>query len=278
MAGTNHEGGAIVVTGGAGGIGVAIATQLAETGHRVVVADLDRDGAEAVAERLGSRVEAARLDVTDAAACQQLAAQVEADHGLAVWINNAGVFVPGPAFAADPAATDRMFAVNTHGVINGSRAALDVFRSTGRGHVVNVVSLAGLVPPPGETVYAATKHAALAWSVGTLHDLRLAGHRRLHVSAVCPDGVWTPMLHERVDDPNAAASWQGVLLQPEDVARVVLDVVARPRPVVSVPRRRGTVRLYAAFPRLVAPFLRLIMWRARGRQAAFRRRHVPPGG
>ena len=109
--------------------------------------------------------------------------------------------------------------------------------------------------------------------MGTLHDLRLAGHRHIHVSAVCPDGVWTPMLRDRVDDPHAAASWQGVLLQPEDVARVVVDVVARPRPVVSIPRRRGLVRLYAAFPRLVGPFLGLIMRRGRAEQAAFRRRH-----
>lgn len=277
MAGPSH-GGAVVVTGGGGGIGAALATRLADAGRQVVVADLDRDGATAVADRLGARVAAARLDVTDAAACRQLAQQVQADHGLGVWINNAGIFTPGPAFEADPASTERMFAVNTHGVINGSRAALDVFRSTGRGHVVNVVSLAGLVPPPGETVYAATKHAALAWSVGTLHDLRLAGHRHIHVSAVCPDGVWTPMLRDRVDDPHAAASWQGVLLQPEDVARVVVDVVARPRPVVSVPRRRGLVRLYAAFPRLVGPFLGMIMRRARAEQAAFRRRHTAGGG
>lgn len=264
--------GAVVVTGGAGGIGTATARRLLDRGHHVVLADLDQAAAVAVAGRLGGDASAHELDVTDPEACRRLAQEVEATHGLAVWMNNAGVFEPGPAFEADPVATERMFAVNTHGVINGTRAALDVLRPKGRGHVVNVVSLAGLVAPPGETLYAATKHAALAYSVGMQHDLRLAGHRGIRVSAVCPDGVWTPMLHARVDDPHAASSWQGVLLDPDDVAGAIERVVARPRPVTSVPRRRGVVRLYAAFPRLVGPFVGLIMRRARARQAAFARK------
>lgn len=275
--------GAVVITGGAGGIGSATAARLVQDGHHVVIADLDVDRAAAVAADLGGGASSVVLDVTDTDACRALARRVAAEHGLAVWVNNAGILRTGPAFEEERAAIDRLFAVNAHGVINGTQAALEVFRDRGSGQVVNVVSLAGLVPPPGETLYAATKHAALAYSVGVLHDLRLAGHRHIDVSAVCPDGVWTPMLYDHADDPHAAPSWQGVMLQAEDVAEAIADVVARPRPVVSVPRRRGaSARLYAAFPRMVGPFVGLVMRRARAKQAAFRRDEIsrsrPPRG
>src|SRR2546423_3173701 len=99
------------------------------------------------------------------------------------------------------------------------------------GHVINVVSLAGLVAAQGETLYSATKHAAIAFSLGTLSDLRRAGVRRVQISALCPDGIWTPMLHEKVDDPDAALSWSGTLLAPEDVAERAVGLLDHPRPV-----------------------------------------------
>ena len=84
--------------------------------------------------------------------------------------------------------------------------------------MINVISLAGLGAPPGEALYAATKHGAIAFTLGTLADLRRSGLRGVQVSAVCPDGIWTPMLHDKLDDPDAAPSFSGVLLRPEDVA------------------------------------------------------------
>ena len=73
-----------------------------------------------------------------------------------------------------------------------------------RGHIINVVSLAGLVAAPGEVAYAASKHAAMAFSIGTLADLRRSGVKDIHVSAICPDGIWSPMLEDKLDDPDAA--------------------------------------------------------------------------
>ena len=64
--------------------------------------------------------------------------------------------------------------------------------------------LAGLGAPPGEALYAATKHGAIAFSLGSLADLRRAGFKGIHVSAVCPDGIWTPMIADKLDDPDAA--------------------------------------------------------------------------
>src|SRR5918992_727893 len=108
--------------------------------------------------------------------------------------------------------------VDTLGPINGPRAALEPMRAAGRGHVVNVVSLAGLGAPPGEALYAATKHGAIAFSLGALADLRRSGFSEVHVSAVCPDGIWTPMISDKLDDPDAAPSFSGQLLRAEEVA------------------------------------------------------------
>ena len=93
--------------------------------------------------------------------------------------------------------------------------------------MINVVSLAGIVAAPGEAVYGASKHAAIAFSLGTLYDLRQAGVKGVDISCVCPDGIWTPMLFDKLDDPAAAASFSGVLLKPEQVAEAVGRLVDR---------------------------------------------------
>jgi NAD(P)-dependent dehydrogenase (short-subunit alcohol dehydrogenase family) len=260
-----------VVTGGGGGLGVEIARRLAHMGYRVWLADVDTDAAAAGAATIGERAVVASLDVTDPEACRRLAAEVEREAGLAVWVNNAGILRTGPSWSHAGGATDAMFAVNVHGTVNGTNAALELMRAQDFGHVVNIVSLAGLVAPPGETVYAATKHAALAYTLGTAQDLRQHGSTGIHLSAVCPDGIWTPMLYSLVDDPEAAPSWSGVLLRPERVADRVAALVRRPRPMVSIPRWRGGVARFAAtFPALMLRAGPRIMAQARARQRAFR--------
>jgi NAD(P)-dependent dehydrogenase (short-subunit alcohol dehydrogenase family) len=259
-----------VVTGGAGGLGRAIGAELVRRGYRVRLADIDPAAAGAAAADLGGGASGVALDVTDAAAVRELAAAVAADDGLAVWVNNAGILRTGPSWEHDADEVRALFDVNVHGTIHGTAAALEAMRPVGRGHIVNIVSLAGLVAPPGETVYAATKHAALAYTVGTAHDLRLQGVRDIALSAVCPDGIWTPMLYDVIDDPEAALSWSGVLLTPERVARAVGRTLDRRSPIVSVPRWRGGIaRSYAALPRLALRIGPTVVAQARRKQARF---------
>ncbi|WP_211262228.1 SDR family NAD(P)-dependent oxidoreductase [Nitriliruptor alkaliphilus] len=259
-----------VVTGGAGGLGRAVGAELVRRGHRVRLADLDPVAAEDAAAGLGSNATGVRLDVTDGAAVRALADEVAATDGLAVWVNNAGILRTGPSWSHADDEVHALFDVNVHGTIHGTTAAIDVMRRGGDGHIVNVVSLAGLVAPPGETVYAATKHAALAYTMGTAHDLRQHGITGLHLTAICPDGIWTPMLHDLVDDPEAALSWSGPLLTPEQVARQVGRALDRRSPVVSVPRWRGGVaRAYAAFPRIALRLGPTVVAQARRKQARF---------
>jgi short-subunit dehydrogenase len=266
---------AAVVTGAARGMGLEIARRLAARGYLVTVADVAEDAAAAAAEEIGGGAEAAALDVRDAGACELLAHRAaERGGGLAVWVNSAGILRCAPSWEHSERERRAMFDVNAHGLINGTLAALELMRPAGRGHVINLISLAGLGAPPGETLYAATKHAALAFSLGTLYDLRVAGVEDVHIGAVCPDGVWTPMLRENVDDPHAAPSWSGVMLDPGEVAEAAVALLDRPRPLLVMPRWRGTVaRAYAAFPALAERLAPRLMAQARRKQAAWAREH-----
>jgi NAD(P)-dependent dehydrogenase (short-subunit alcohol dehydrogenase family) len=183
------------------------------------------------------------------------------------------VLVTGHVWEHDPGLRKLLFEVNTLGTINGSLAALELMRPRRSGHLINVISLAGLGAPPGEALYAATKHGAMAFTLGTLADLRREGEHEIRVSAVCPDGIWTPMLHDKLDDPDAAPSFSGILLRPETVAAAVAGLLDRPRVVLTIPRwRGGVVRLIDAMPGLATRFLALWMRDAQRRQRRWKRR------
>jgi NAD(P)-dependent dehydrogenase (short-subunit alcohol dehydrogenase family) len=267
--------GAAVVTGAARGLGLEIARGLSARGYTVLLSDLDAEAARAAAAAIALTGSAVPLDVRDAAACRELARHAAGlPGGLQVWVNNAGVLPTGPAWEHDPDTRRLVLEVNALGTINGTLAAVETMRQAGQGHIVNVVSLAGLVAPPGEALYAASKHAALAFTLGTLFDLRQAGVGGIHVCALCPDGIWTPMLYEKVDDPGAAMSWSGALLDPERVAQAALSLLDHPRPVLTIPRWRGAVvRVFDAFPRLTLRALPLLVAGARRKQRAFKSRN-----
>jgi len=208
-----------VVTGAAGGLGSALSAALRDDGYRVIGADL------AGADR--------ELDVRDPDACRGLAAEVRPD----LWVNNAGILAAGSALTQLDAEIRRCIDVNLLGVINGSRAATDVMVERGSGRILNIASLASWVAVPGETVYAATKHAVRAFSVGLAAELRRTGVR---VKILCPDGIWTPMLHDRLSDPAAAMSFTGTrLLSADEVAAAAMDLLASRKVLASVPPNRG---------------------------------------
>lgn len=167
------------------------------------------------------------------------------------WVNNAGVLATGPAWEQDPELRRLMLDVNALGSVNGTVAAIEAMRDRGGGHIVNVVSLAGLAAVAGEAVYAASKHAVMGFSLSTIADLRAAHIDDIDISCICPDGIWTPMLYDKLDDPGSAMSFSGKLLQPEEVVESVRKVLDRPRLVTALPRWRGLgARLVDATPRL----------------------------
>lgn len=215
-----------VVTGAARGLGLAIAERLHAVGYEVVPTDIaDTDE---------------QLDVTDAQACRDLAQRVQPD----IWINNAGVLGAGDVATQDDTVIDQVVAVNLLGVMRGTRAAVEVMRGRdggrGRGHVVNVGSLASWVPVPGECVYAATKAGVLSFTLGLEGELRAQGVTGIKFTVVCPDGMLTPMITDIIDDPAIAMTFTGLrLVEPDEVAVAVVKALKRPRRIVSVPKWRG---------------------------------------
>jgi NAD(P)-dependent dehydrogenase (short-subunit alcohol dehydrogenase family) len=261
-----------LVTGAGRGIGLEIARRLVGRGYQVAIADIVERNAATAAEELGDRAWPRPLDVTDAAACRAAAGEViERTGSLDVWVNNAGILHTGFSHEQPAEEHRRMLEVNAMGTINGTLAAIERMKETGRGSIINVVSLAGLVTAPGIVGYAASKHAAMAFSTGTLADLRRAGIKDIHISTVCPDGVWTDMVD--VDDPEDALSFSGVMFMPEQIAERAERLLDHPEPVLAIPRWRGRfARFFARHPRLSVRATPLLMRDARRRQRSFKKK------
>lgn len=242
-----------VVTGAGAGLGAAIAERLRRRGDTVIGVDLrgsDRD-----------------VDVSDAAALDAIAEEVQPH----VWVNNAGILGAGRVLEQPLHEIRRVVDVNLMGVIHGTVAAARVMGGNGGGRILNVASLASWVPVPGETVYAATKHAVRAFSVGLNQELRGSG---VSICVLCPDGMWTPMLHDRLDDPNAALSFTGTrLLTPEEVADAALRLLDSRATLASVPRHKGAMLRIAGIAPSAAGVIHPVFERlGRKRQQRMRKR------
>jgi NAD(P)-dependent dehydrogenase (short-subunit alcohol dehydrogenase family) len=259
-----------VVTGAARGLGFEIVRLLSRRGYAVVAADLDAATVRGAHDG-DDRVHPIGLDVRDGEAVAALAEATTVEHGrLDVWVNNAGILHTGPSWDLGVASARAVVEVNTLGTVHGTLAALEQMRPRSRGAIVNVVSLAGLSPVPGMAAYSASKHAALAFSLSTLGELRASGESGISISCLCPSGIWTPMLHDKTEDFWASASFGGRLLGPIEVAERAVALIDRPRPVACVPRFMGPVsRLVAAAPRLTTVLTPWVMRAA----AAQRRRN-----
>ena len=186
----------VIVTGAASGIGRALASALLARGDTVVVADIDGDGAERAAGELARHgpgaATAAAVDVRDAAAVHGLVHGTRDRYGrLDVMVNNAGIGVGGEAGELLLAHWDRVIDVNLRGVVHGVHAAYPVMIAQRSGHIVNTASLAGLLPTPGLTPYAMTKHAVVGLSLSLRAEAAAYG---VGVTAVCPGFVDTPIL------------------------------------------------------------------------------------
>jgi NAD(P)-dependent dehydrogenase (short-subunit alcohol dehydrogenase family) len=266
--------GGAVVTGAARGLGLEIARRLAARGLAVNVADVDADTAERAAEEIGAGAWSTALDVRDAEACRTVARETAERAGsLDVWVNNAGILINGIAHEQEIEVHRRMLEVNAVGTYSGTLAAIERMREAGRGHIINVISLAGLAAGPGIVGYSASKHAAIAFSLGTAADLRRTGLGGIVISCVCPDGVWTPMISDKLDDPDDALSFSGVMLMPEKVAERVERLLDKPKPVLAIPSWRGRlVRFFDSHPALTARLMPLMMRDALRRQRAFKRK------
>jgi NAD(P)-dependent dehydrogenase (short-subunit alcohol dehydrogenase family) len=181
----------VVITGGASGIGAAIAVGLAAHGTaRIVIADLDYGRAKLVADSIGC--EARRLDVGHEADVAEMINDIQRQSQIDFYFSNAGVGAPGGVETGD-AVWDRAWAVNVMSHVFAFRALLHDWTNRRQGHFIVTASGAGLSAVPSQVAYTASKHAA----VGLAESLRIRhAADGIMVSCVCPTAVNTPLLAE----------------------------------------------------------------------------------
>jgi len=233
------------VTGGANGIGFAMAKAFLGAGMRVVIADVDEQALSAAAAALkgaNSEVLAVQLDVTDRDQFSKVADQVEAEFGVIdVLCNNAGVYRGGTIDKVTYEDWDWVLGVNVGGVVNGVQTFAQRMKERGNGgHIVNTASMAGMTTSPGLGVYNASKFAVVGMSEAMQGDL---AEHNIGVSVLCPGMVRTRILESertRPDElePNQAGAEEaakdhnaimqtamGTGIDPDEVGEMVLQGV-----------------------------------------------------
>ena len=237
------RGAVVVVTGASSGFGELAALRFATAGAHTVLAARRLERLESLAERIASRggsALAVRCDVTELEQLESLRDRVAGAFGRCdVLVNNAGI-PGGGQFRTTPAdRLERVLDVNLRAVVLGTKLFLPMMLEAGRGHVVNVASLAGRFATPGAAVYGATKHGVVAFSEALYHEL--APHRIL-VTSVNPG--FAPTEGFPVRGPSV------VRLDPDDVAALIVDVVRRGiAPEISIPRSLAALQAF----RVLAP-------------------------
>lgn len=184
--------GVAVVTGAASGIGAALAAVLAGRGCNLALADVNAAGLQSVASRAraaGVRVSEHRLDVADASAVAALPEAILGEHGrVTVLVNNAGVALVGRFDQISMADFEWLFNVNFWGTVHMTRAFLPLLRREQAAQLVNLSSVYGLIAPPGETAYAASKFAVRGFTEALRHELEGS---TVGVTVVHPGGIRT---------------------------------------------------------------------------------------
>ncbi|MGO4884941.1 MAG: SDR family NAD(P)-dependent oxidoreductase [Bryobacteraceae bacterium] len=229
-----------IVTGGASGIGRALCEELARRGAITVVADINFDGAQAVASGIGAnggRATAAPLDVTSAEDVERLVEDTVRAHGrLDYMFNNAGIGVGGEVQDLTLEHWRKGIDINLWGVIYGATAAYKQMMRQGSGHIVNTASAAGLVGEPGLTPYSVTKSAVIALSTALRAEGEAFGVR---VSVVCPGFVDTAIYENAIgmqmDKEEFLKKLPVKLVSAPDAARAILRGVERNEAIIVFP-------------------------------------------
>lgn len=250
-----------IVTGGGMGLGEALCEELGGRGAKVVVADIDDDAARLVAGRLeqsGVPARAVCVDVADPAAVAELIESTVAEYGRVDYmINNAGIAIGGDSRDLSMQQWRRVIDVDLLGVVHGTVHAYRLMARQGHGHIVNISSLSGLVPQPGNAAYCTSKHGIVGLSL----SLRAEGaDLGVKVSVACPGDMKTKiydnmvvvnMPRERVVTLSRRTHYLMPQMSAQAAAQAILRGVDRNRPLIVFPAAVQVIwHLYRRFPGL----------------------------
>ncbi|RDH74753.1 SDR family NAD(P)-dependent oxidoreductase [Mycolicibacterium moriokaense] len=220
----------VAITGGARGIGFATAKALLARGAQVVIGDRDvafQESAVVGLSKLG-RVSGYPLDVTDRESFATFLDKARTDGGghIDVLINNAGVMPIGPFLEQSEQAIRSSIEVNLYGVIAGCQLALPDMIARRSGHIINIASLSGLIPVPGQVVYVGAKFGVVGLTAALADEVAPHG---VDVSVIMPPFTKT----ELISGTDTGSSIKPV--EPEDIAAAVIKTLEKPKTHVSVP-------------------------------------------
>jgi 3-oxoacyl-[acyl-carrier protein] reductase len=214
-----------VITGGAQGLGFAIAERFVAEGAKVVLGDLDVAATEAAAERLGGHdvATAVRCDVTRAAEVEALVGTaIERFGSLDVMVNNAGITRDATMRKMTEEQFDQVIAVHLKGTWNGIRSAAAIMRENQRGAIVNMSSLSGKIGLAGQTNYSAAKAGIVGMTKAAAKEL---AHLGVRVNAIAPGlirSAMTEAMPQHIWDQKVAEVPMGRAGEPSEVANVAL--------------------------------------------------------
>lgn len=259
-----------VITGAASGIGRGTALALAKRGCNLAIADLNEDGlaeTAALAEKHGVKVTRHPLDVASREQVESFPDKVLAEHGrVDLLFNNAGVAIGGTFEQVAEEDFDWLFEINFHAVVRMTRAFLPLLRSSDGARIVNVSSIFGIIAPPGQTAYSASKFAVRAFSESLRRELEAEG-AKIGVTVVHPGGVNTSIAKNArpprgvndIDlDAQKARFEKFLRMPPENAGEIIVSGVERERPRVVV----GNDARFMALVERVAP---VSYWKLLGR-------------
>lgn len=217
-----------VITGGGSGLGEALARLCAASGCNIVVVDIDKDRARAVADAIaddGGTTMPIQTDVADKEAVNALAGACYERFGRCDYLfNNAGVAIYKPLVETEEEDWNHVIGVNLLGVANGISAfAPRMTAAQNGGHIVNTASMAGLIPLEGFGIYVATKFAVVGLSEVLAKELEPSG---IGVTVVCPGWVATAIQPADTDTPQPSFPPElSRVISAEDAAKIILDAV-----------------------------------------------------
>jgi short-subunit dehydrogenase len=226
----NISGKTIAITGAARGIGYATAKALLARGARVVIGDRDvalQESAVAELTKLG-QVSGYPLDVADRGSFATFLDKARTDGGgrIDVLINNAGVMPIGPFLEQSEQSIRSSIEVNLYGVLTGCQLVLPEMLARRSGHILNIASLSGLIPVPGQVVYVASKFAVVGLSAALADEVAPHG---VDVSVIMPPFTKTELISGTRETIGTKP------VEPEDVAAAIVKTLDKPKTHVSVP-------------------------------------------
>lgn len=266
-----------IVTGAASGIGLALCQRLLEQGEQVCACDIDYEALKNQYAKYklvddGGTLMLYPLDVRRVDQWQELINKVLIQwSSIDVMCNVAGVLKEN--WVTDiviPDEVDFHFDINVKGTIYGTQSVIEAMRNQGKGHIINVASMAALSPVPGLSLYSASKYAVRSYSLAASIELAPYG---IAVTTICPDAVQTPMLDQQKGKEQAALTFSGNrTLTVDEVVEAIMGTALKSKPMeIMLPQSRGVVAKFAnIFPQTSGRFIDVFQKQGLKRQAKSR--------